>query len=46
MASGDKTTVSIDVRGLIMVEVNEQTSGKVYDENGVALKDALITVVQ
>ncbi|MFH1441890.1 MAG: filamentous hemagglutinin N-terminal domain-containing protein, partial [Candidatus Omnitrophota bacterium] len=41
LASGDKITVSVDVRGLIMVEINEQTSGKVYDENGVALKDAI-----
>ncbi|MDD5432707.1 MAG: filamentous hemagglutinin N-terminal domain-containing protein [Candidatus Omnitrophica bacterium] len=41
LASGDKTTITIDNRGLIQVEINEKTSGKVYDSNGVALKDAV-----
>jgi filamentous hemagglutinin family protein len=41
LASGDKTTVSFDARGLIQVEVNEETSGQVYDLNGVSVKDAV-----
>ena len=41
LASGDKTTVAIDQRGFIGVEINEKTSGKVYDQNGVAVKDAI-----
>ncbi|MBI5873571.1 MAG: filamentous hemagglutinin N-terminal domain-containing protein [Candidatus Omnitrophica bacterium] len=41
LASGDKTTVSFDARGLIQVEVNEETSGNVYDLNGVSVKDAV-----
>ncbi|GEM_PF-3769849 len=41
LASGDKTTVSIDQRGFIQVEINEETSGKVFDLNGVVVKDAV-----
>jgi filamentous hemagglutinin family protein len=41
LASGDKTTLTIDSTGLIQVEINEETSAQVYDENGVSLKDAI-----
>ncbi|MCX5681857.1 MAG: filamentous hemagglutinin N-terminal domain-containing protein, partial [Candidatus Omnitrophica bacterium] len=41
LASGDKVTVSFDAKGLIQVEVTEQTSGKVYDANGKEIKDAV-----
>jgi filamentous hemagglutinin family protein len=42
LASGDKTMVTIDSRGLIQVEVSEATSGKVVDLNtGTTLKDAV-----
>ncbi|MBI3602515.1 MAG: filamentous hemagglutinin N-terminal domain-containing protein, partial [Candidatus Omnitrophica bacterium] len=39
--SGDRSTVSFDTKGLIQVEVNSQTSGKVFDKNGVEVKDAI-----
>ncbi|MFH0731727.1 MAG: SBBP repeat-containing protein [Candidatus Omnitrophota bacterium] len=41
LASGNKTTVSFDAMGLIQIEVNEETSGKVYDTEGNALADAV-----
>ncbi|MFH0732785.1 MAG: filamentous hemagglutinin N-terminal domain-containing protein, partial [Candidatus Omnitrophota bacterium] len=41
LASGNKTTVSFDTMGLIQIEVNEETSGKVYDTEGNALADAV-----
>jgi filamentous hemagglutinin family protein len=41
LSSGDKVTVSFDQRGLIQVEVNEQTSGGVVDLNGSTVKDAI-----
>ncbi|MCX5698017.1 MAG: filamentous hemagglutinin N-terminal domain-containing protein, partial [Candidatus Omnitrophica bacterium] len=41
LASGNKTTVSFDARGLIQVEVNSETSEKVLDSNGVSVKDAV-----
>jgi filamentous hemagglutinin family protein len=41
LASGDKTTITLDKRGLIQMEINEATSGKVYDSSGVTIKDAL-----
>ncbi|MCX5699008.1 MAG: filamentous hemagglutinin N-terminal domain-containing protein, partial [Candidatus Omnitrophica bacterium] len=41
LASGDKTTVSFDRRGLIGVEINENTSGEVVDMQGEKVKDAV-----
>ncbi|MDO8489720.1 MAG: filamentous hemagglutinin N-terminal domain-containing protein, partial [Candidatus Omnitrophota bacterium] len=41
LAAGDKTTVAFDARGLIQVEVNSATSAKVFDSNGVSVKDAV-----
>ena len=35
------TTLTLDKRGLIQIEINEQTSGKVYDLNGNSVKDAV-----
>jgi len=41
LASGDKTTVSFDSRGLIQIEINSETSAKVIDLKGVTVKDAV-----
>jgi len=41
LASGDKTTVSFDTRGLIKIEINQETTGKVVDFNGATLKEAV-----
>jgi filamentous haemagglutinin family N-terminal domain len=41
LASGDKVTVSFDMRGLMNVEVNEKTTGKVLDMQGNTVKDAV-----
>ena len=41
LASGDKTTVSFDRRGLIAIEINENTSGEVVDRNGTKVEDAV-----
>ncbi len=41
LASGDKTTVSFDRRGLVSIEVNENTSGQVLDLNGNTVEDAV-----
>ena len=41
LASGDKVTVSFDMRGLMNVEVNEKTTGKVLDMQGNSVKDAV-----
>jgi len=41
LASGDKVTVSFDMRGLMQVVVNKETSGYVYDAEGNKLKDAI-----
>ena len=41
LASGDKTTVSFDSRGLIQVEITEKTSGRVLDLEGQSVKDAV-----
>ena len=41
LASGDKVTVSFDQKGLIQVEINEQTSGQVVDLLGKTVKDAV-----
>ncbi|MDD5428665.1 MAG: filamentous hemagglutinin N-terminal domain-containing protein, partial [Candidatus Omnitrophica bacterium] len=42
LASGDKTVVSFDSRGLINVAVTEETSGKVIDGDGNTIKDAIL----
>jgi len=39
--SGNKATVSFDNKGIIQVEVNQETDGKVLDKDGVEVKDAL-----
>ena len=39
--SGDRATVTFDRKGIIQVEVNQETSGKVFDKDGVEVKDAL-----
>ncbi|PIU40667.1 MAG: hypothetical protein COT00_00485, partial [Candidatus Omnitrophica bacterium CG07_land_8_20_14_0_80_50_8] len=41
LISGDKTTVSFDQRGLIQIEINEATSGKVFNPDGSTVKDAV-----
>jgi len=41
LSSGDKQTVTIDQKGLINVEIDSETSGKVVDGNGVAVKDGV-----
>ncbi len=41
LSSGDKVTVSFDPKGLIQVEINEQTSGQVVDLHGNTVKDAV-----
>jgi filamentous hemagglutinin family protein len=41
LSSGDKVTVSFDTRGLIQVEIDEETSGKVVDLKGNTVKDAV-----
>ena len=41
LASGDKTTVSFDRRGLIGVEINKNTSGEVVDMKGAKVEDAV-----
>lgn len=41
LASGDKTAVTIDRRGLIQVEITEKTSSKICDFNGVTVEDAV-----
>ncbi|MCX5666880.1 MAG: filamentous hemagglutinin N-terminal domain-containing protein, partial [Candidatus Omnitrophica bacterium] len=41
LASGDKVTVSFDMRGLMQVEVNDKTTGKVLDMQGNDVKDAI-----
>ncbi|MCX5709190.1 MAG: DUF2341 domain-containing protein, partial [Candidatus Omnitrophica bacterium] len=41
LASGDKTTVSFDRRGLINVEVDAETDSKVVGIDGVTVKDAI-----
>jgi len=39
--SGDKATLSFDAKSMIQVEVDQETSGKVFDKDGVEVKDAL-----
>ncbi|MDD5661414.1 MAG: filamentous hemagglutinin N-terminal domain-containing protein, partial [Candidatus Omnitrophica bacterium] len=39
--SGDRATVSFDAKNMIQVEVDRETSGKVYDKDGAEVKDAL-----
>ncbi|MFA4916765.1 MAG: autotransporter-associated beta strand repeat-containing protein, partial [Syntrophales bacterium] len=39
--SGDRATVSFDAKSMIQVEVNEETSGKVFGKDGVEVKDAV-----
>ncbi|MCX5666766.1 MAG: filamentous hemagglutinin N-terminal domain-containing protein, partial [Candidatus Omnitrophica bacterium] len=41
LASGDKVTVSFDMRGLMQIEVNDKTTGKVLDMQGNDVKDAI-----
>ncbi|MFA5119199.1 MAG: autotransporter-associated beta strand repeat-containing protein [Candidatus Omnitrophota bacterium] len=41
LSCGDKVTVSFDERGLIQVEIDEETSGKVVDLKGNTVKDAI-----
>ncbi|MFH1189059.1 MAG: filamentous hemagglutinin N-terminal domain-containing protein, partial [Candidatus Omnitrophota bacterium] len=41
LTSGDKVTVSFDMKGLMNVEVNEKTTGKVVDMQGNTVKDAV-----
>ncbi|MDD5085080.1 MAG: filamentous hemagglutinin N-terminal domain-containing protein, partial [Candidatus Omnitrophica bacterium] len=43
LTSGDKVTVAFDMRGMIQVEINEETSGKVFDAAGNTVKDAVAT---
>ncbi|MEW5759012.1 MAG: autotransporter-associated beta strand repeat-containing protein, partial [Candidatus Omnitrophota bacterium] len=42
LASGSKTTVVIDRRGLIQVEINEQMQNQVFDLEGNSVKDAIV----
>ncbi|MCX5698061.1 MAG: DUF2341 domain-containing protein [Candidatus Omnitrophica bacterium] len=39
--SGDRSTVTFDRKGIIQVELNQETSGRVFDKDGVEVKDAV-----
>jgi len=39
--SGDRSTVTFDNKGIIQVEVDRETGGKVFDKDGNEVKDAL-----
>jgi len=41
LASGDKTAITVDRRGLIRVEVTAKTTSRICDFNGVSVKDAV-----